>query len=68
MATHSGGAGCPLDRGLDILTEDIEHADIDNDTTHSSDATVALVGPEAVRHPDDPVYNDQNRIKCLQEK
>ena len=42
MATCHGGTGCPLDRGLDILTEDPEHADIDNDSTHSLDATVAL--------------------------
>ena len=42
MATHHGGAGHPLNRGLDILTEDTEHTDIDNDSTHSLDATVAL--------------------------
>ena len=41
MATHHGGTGCPLDRGLDILIEDPEHADFDNDRTHSLDATVA---------------------------
>ena len=35
MAIHHGGEGCPLERGLDILTEDPEHADIDNDSTHS---------------------------------
>ena len=33
MATHHGGAGCPLDRGMDILTEDPEHADINNEST-----------------------------------
>ena len=47
MATHHRGAGCPLDRGIDILAEDPEHADIDNESTHGSDATVALGGPEA---------------------
>ena len=37
MVTHHRGAGCPLNRGLDILTEDTEHANIDNDndSTHS---------------------------------
>ena len=48
---HHGGAGCPLDRGFDILAEDPEHANVDNKSTHSSDATVALGGPEAVGHP-----------------
>ena len=38
----------PLDGGLDILTEDTEHTDTDNDSTHSSDATVALGDPEAL--------------------
>ena len=53
MTTCHGGPGCPLDRGLDSLTEDPEHADINNDSTHSLDATVALGGPEAVGHPED---------------
>ena len=51
----TGGTGHPLDRGLDILIEDPEHADINNDSTHSLDATVALGGQEAVEHPEDPV-------------
>ena len=42
MATHHRGAGYPLDRGMDILTEDPEYADIDSESTHSSDTTVAL--------------------------
>ena len=41
MATCHGGTGCPLDRVLDILTEDPEHTHINNNSTHSSDATVA---------------------------
>ena len=65
MATNHDGAGSPLDRGLDILVEDPEHADIHNDSTHSSDATVALGGPEAVGHPEDPVYNNQDRVTAL---
>ena len=46
MATLHGGTWHPLNKGLDILTEDPEHVDIDNDTTHSLDATVALGDPE----------------------
>ena len=51
MATHHGGTGCPLDRGIYLHTEDHEHRDIDNESTHSSDTTVALGGPEAEGHP-----------------
>ena len=65
MATHHRGAGHPLDRGLDILVEDPEHTDIDNDSTHSSDATVTLGGSEAVGHPEDPVYDNQDRLTAL---
>ena len=32
MATYHADTGCPLDRDLGILTEDPEHADIDNET------------------------------------
>ena len=55
----------PLDRGMDVLTEDPEHAHIDNESTHSSDATVALGGPEAVGHPEDLVYGNQDRLTAL---
>ena len=65
MAIHHRGTGHPLDRGLDILTEDTEHTDIDNDSTYSSDATVALGGPEAVEHPKDPVYNDWDSLTAF---
>ena len=62
MAAHERGAGCPLDRGLDMLTEDPEQAYIDNNSTHSLDAIVALGGPGAVGHPEDQVYNKANRL------
>ena len=65
MATHHKGAGHPLNRGLDILTEDTEHADISTDNTYSSDATVALGDPEGVGHPEDPVYTNQDRLTAL---
>ena len=51
MATNHGGAGCPLDRGTNILVEDPEQVDIDNESTHRSDATAALGESEAVGHP-----------------
>ena len=65
MSTHHGGAGCPLNRGLDILAEDTEHANINNDSTHSSDATVALGDPEAVDHPANPTHKNQVRLTAL---
>ena len=45
MATCHGGAGCSLDRGINLHEEDPEPADIDNESTYSSDTTVALGGP-----------------------
>ena len=65
MATQHRGAGCPLDRGMDIHAEDPEHTDIDNESTHSSDATVVLGGPEAKGHPKNPVYNNHDKITAL---
>ena len=55
----------PLDKGLDILTEDTELANIDNESTHSLDATVALGGPEVAGHPEYPVYDNQERLTAL---
>ena len=65
IATHQGGAGHPLDRGIDIQAQDPELADIDNESTHSSNATVALGGPEADGHPKDHVYNYHNKLTAL---
>ena len=65
MATHHGGASHQLDRGLDILTEDPEPTDINNDSIHSSDTTVAPGGPEAVGHTEDLVYDSQDRLTAL---
>ena len=59
MATHHGGTGHPVNRGLDILTENTEHADINNNSIHSLDATVALGDPEAVGDPKNPAYQDR---------
>ena len=62
MAIGHGGAGCPLVRGINLHAEDTEPTDIDNESTHSSDVTVASGGPEAEGNPDDPVYNNCNRL------
>ena len=52
-------------RGMDILTEDQEHTDIDNESSNSSDATVTLGGPEAEGHSKDPVYDNQEKLTAL---
>ena len=65
MATHHGGARCPLNRGIDLHTEDPESTDIDNESTHSSNTTVALGGPEAEGHHKDPVYNNHVKLTTL---
>ena len=65
MATHHRGAGCTLDRGIDLNAEEPEPTDIDNESTHTSDATVALGGPEAAGHCEDPVYSNHNKLSAL---
>ena len=65
MATHHGGMGCPLDKGIDLHEEDPEPTDIDNESTHNSNATVDLGGPEAEGHPEDPVYNNHDKLAAL---
>ena len=65
MATCHRGTGCPLDRGINLYAEDPEPTDIDNDSTHSSDTTVALRGPEAEGHPKDPVYSNHDKLMAL---
>ena len=65
LATHHGSAGYPLDRGIHLNTEDPEPADIDYKGTHSSDAMVALGGPEAEGHPEHPVYSNHNKLTAV---
>ena len=65
MATCHRGAGCPLDRGIDLHAENTEPADIDNENTHRSDTTVALGGPEAEYHLEDLVYSNHDKLIAL---
>ena len=65
MATPHGGAGWLLERSMDIHAEDCEHANIDDESNQNSDATVALRGPEAEEHPEDPVYNNHDKLTSL---
>ena len=67
MATHHRGAGCFLERGINLNAEESECTAIDNnnESTHGSDATVALGGPEAEGHPNDPIYTSQDKLMAL---
>ena len=65
LASHHRGVGCLLDRGIDLHAEDPEPTDIDNESIHSSDATVTLGEPEAEGHPKDPIYNNHNTLTAL---
>ena len=55
----------PLDRGINLHVEDPEPTNIDNESTHSSNATVALGGPEAEGHPAGPAYSNHNKLRTL---
>ena len=65
MDTHHGGAGHPLERDINLNTVDPEPADINNESTHSLDTTVALGGPEVEGHPEDPVYSNHDKLMAL---
>ena len=55
MATSHGGTGYPLDRDINLHVEEATGIDNDNENTHGSDLTVALGGPQAEGHPNDPI-------------
>ena len=65
IATCHRGTVCPLNRGINLHAEDPEPTDIDKARIHSSNATVALGGPEAEGHPKDPVYSNHNKLMAL---
>ena len=65
MATCHGGVGHPLDRGINLNVEEPEPTDIDNESSHSSDTTVTLGGPEAEGHPKNPVYSTPDKLMTL---
>ena len=64
MATYHRGAGCPLDRGINLNAEDPEPTDIDK-STHSSDAIVALGGLETAGYPEHPAYSSHDKLMAL---
>ena len=67
MATCHGGAGCPLDRDINLHVEDSETTGLENDSESTSglDATVAVGGPEVECHPDDLIHSNQAKLRAL---
>ena len=67
MATHHRGAGCPIDRDIDLHIEVTETTGIDNDneSTSGSDTTIALGGSEAECHPDELIPSNQAKLTAL---
>ena len=56
IATHLGGAGCPIDSDINLNIEETEGITglvNDNESNNGSDATVALGGPETEGHPNE---------------
>ena len=60
MATHHGGAGCPIDRDINLHIEDIEGIntgpDNNNESTSGSDTFIGFGGLEAKGHPSEPSH------------
>ena len=67
MATHHGGAGCLLDRDIDLHIEDLETTGLkhDKESTSGSNATIAFGGPEAEGHPNDLIHRKQAKLMAL---
>ena len=67
IATHHGGAGCSLDRDINLHIEDSEATGLENDneSTSGSDTTVALGEPEAEGHPNDLIHSNQAKLMAL---
>ena len=65
MTTCHSSAECPLDGSINLNAEDPEQTDTDNDSTHGSDAKLALGRPEAEGHPNGPIYSKQDKFMAL---
>ena len=69
MATHHGGAGCPIDRDIYLHIEDTVGIDTgpdnDNESTSGSDTTIALGESETDGHPDELIPSNQAKLTTL---
>ena len=67
MATCHRGAGCLIDRDINLHVEDAETTGLENDnkSISGSDTTVALEGPEAEGHPNELIPRNQAKLTAL---
>ena len=69
MATYHRGAGCPLDRDINLHIEDTEGIntgpDNDNESISGSDTTIAFGGSEADGHPSKLIPSNQTMLTAL---
>ena len=66
MATFPRGAGCPVDRDIDLHVEDMEGIntglDSDNESTSGSDTTIAMGGSETDGQPGEIIPSNQAKL------
>ena len=67
MAICHGGAGCPINRDIDLHIEDAETTGLDNNNESTSvlDTTITLGGPEAEGNPNELIPNNQAKLTAL---
>ena len=69
MATCHAGAGCPVDRDIDLHIEDMEgiNTGLDNDkeSTSGSDTTIAFRGSEEDDHPSELIPSNQAKLTAV---
>ena len=54
-----------MDRDIDFNREELEPTDIDNESAHNSNATVALTEPDETGHTKDPMYSNHDKLMTL---
>ena len=68
-ATHHRGAGCPVDRDIDLHIEETEGIntgpDSDNESTSGTDTTIVFGGSEADGHPNELIPSNQTNVTAL---
>ena len=72
MANCHRGAGCLVDRDIDLHIEDIEGIntgpDNDNESTSVLDTTIAFGGSEADGHPSELIPSNQAKLTRTYER
>ena len=65
MAPYHRGIGCPLDRDINLNTENMHNADTEIESIHEFDDAVALHKPEETGHLEGPEYNTHTQLATL---